>query len=202
MEAGFQHPRSLCCLPFSPGGPGEWQYYNFFHVLWVKAVWESIQIQRQVTKTLHCLLQSHPAITKQQIPASYGGILVGLEIPACPAWTPSNLNQFDLDIQTPITNPLLQPIQSQGGHVHNYETHFGRYLRLPIDWRALGFFSLTSSAQVTFKTNLSWILTHIYLLVSSQECIQQHILPHWWNLAFCAFWHCKYFSQHIHSMPM
>ena len=45
--------------------------------------------------------KAQPAITKQQILASDGGILVGLEIPACPAWTPSNLNHLILTLRLP-----------------------------------------------------------------------------------------------------
>lgn len=140
MEAGFQHPRSLCCLPFSPGGPGEWQYYNFFCVLWVRAVWKSIQIQREVTQTLHCFLQSTTSHYQAADPSKWWRDPGGPGNTCVSSLDPQQSQSFDLDTQTPITNPLLQPIQSQGGHAHNYETHFGRYLRLPIDWRALGFF--------------------------------------------------------------
>ena len=189
---GFNTQEVYVAFPFSPGGPREWQYYNFFHVLWVKAVWESIQIQREVTQTLHCFLQSTTSHYQAADPSKWWRDPGGPGNTCVSSLHPQPSQSLQLDTQTPITNPLLQPIQSQGGHTHNYETHFGRYLRLPIDWRALGFFSLTSLAQVTFKTSLSWILTRIYLLVSSKKCIQQHILPHWWNLALCAFWYCVF----------
>lgn len=103
-----------------------------------QAVWESIQIQKR-GDTDSPALQAQPAITKQQIPVSDGGDPGGPGNTTCvSSLHPSHLNHLSLTLRL-LLNPLLQPLQSQGGHTHNYETHLGRYLRLPIDWRALGF---------------------------------------------------------------
>ena len=123
---GFNTQNVYIAFPFSPGGPGDWQYYNFFCVLWVRTVWEPSQIQREVTQALHCFLQSTTSHYQAADPSKWWRDPGGAVNTCVSSLDPQKPQSFDLNTQTPITNPLLQPIQSQGGHIHHYEAHFRR----------------------------------------------------------------------------